>query len=144
MIPVRSLPSKIFVLSLSCSFALVSCAESQTVQCQKIMQVTRQIANQSMESRQTKDEEKVLTMAANFDKAAIAMGKLSIADTQLANYQNRYGEIYRSNAETTRKFIDAIQQKDIVTARLMQKQVQEIGDRERTLGAELNNYCQVK
>ena len=106
------------------------------------MAVTRKIAEQSAESRQTKEVEQVLKMADNFEQSAKTMNNLTIADAQLAEYQKGYGEIYQANADITPKFIDALKQKDIVTARLLQKQVKDTGDREKTLRAEFNNYCQ--
>lgn len=142
MIAPRRFLSSLCLLSLSCSVLLVSCAESKTAQCQKIMQIPREIADKSAESRQTKDVDQVLKMADNFDESAKKMQSLSIADRQLAEYQKGYGEIYQANADITRKFIDAIKSKDIETARLMQKQVRKTGDREQTLRTELNSYCQ--
>jgi DNA polymerase I-like protein with 3'-5' exonuclease and polymerase domains len=142
MIALRNFPSVFFLLSLSCHFLMISCAESKTAQCQKIMGVTREIADKSAESRQTKDVAQNLKMAENFAESAKIMKNLSISDAQLAKYQQGYGEVYQSYADITRKFIDALQNKDIVMARRMQKQVQEIGDGEQTLRAALNNYCQ--
>jgi hypothetical protein len=140
MIFSRYLSSILLIFSLV--FLIISCGESKTAQCQKIIAVTRKIAEQSAESRQTKEVEQVLKMADNFDESAKTMNNLTIADAQLAKYQKGYGEIYQANADITRKFIAALKQKDIVAARLLQKQVQDTGDREKTLRAEINSYCQ--
>jgi hypothetical protein len=128
---------------LTAAIALLSaCTESKTAQCRKAIGIIRQVADESEEYRQSRETDRVLKMADNFDKAARAMAGLKIADPQLANYQAAYGEIYLTNAEATRKFVAALLKKDIVTARLHLKQVQDAGDRERTLRADLNRYCQ--
>jgi hypothetical protein len=129
------------VLSVAIAL-LTACTESKTAQCQKLIGKIRQVAEESEEHRQSTETDRVLKMADNFDKAAQSMTSLTIADPQLTNYQTAYSEVYRANAEATREFVAALLKKDITTARIYLKQVQDVGDRERILREKLNRYCQ--
>jgi capsule polysaccharide export protein KpsE/RkpR len=121
---------------------LTACAESKTAQCQKLIGIIRQVAQESETYRQSTETDSVLKMADNFEQAAQSVAKLKMSDPQLTDFQAAYGEIYRTNAEATRKFIAALLKKDIITARTHLKQVQDVGDREKSLREELTRHCQ--
>lgn len=132
----------IIFLSASLSLLATSCTETKVSQCQKIIELTKNIAQESKNNRQTTDIKQVLKMADTFEKTAEDMEKISIQDEQLTKYQDGFAEVYRSNAQATRKFIDALQTKNIPAAKLTQKQVQEIGRKEQKLVTDMNSYCQ--
>lgn len=121
---------------------LNSCATTKLSQCQRIILVTQKMAKESEKYRQSEDVEEVLAVADKFEEAAEEMKKLKIEDEQLATYQKGFAEIYLGNANTTRRFIEALQNKDITTARVMKEQVQQLGQKERKLGTGMNEYCQ--
>ena len=129
------------LLAVSLIFAIASCSENKTNQCQKITTITQKIAKKSAEGRNSTDFAEVLKVADAFDEAAKSMRNLKIADPQLAQYQQGYGEIYQGNADITRQFIDVLQKKDIINARILQKRVRQLGQQEQTLSAEMNRYC---
>lgn len=129
-------------LLLLISTILSSCADSKLSQCQKIIILTQKTARNSEEHRQSNEMQKVLEMADLFEESANNMKSLKIKDTQLITYQEGFAEVYQSHAETTRKFIEALQKKDITSARSMKDQVQQIGVKEQRLGEEMNAYCQ--
>lgn len=124
------------------SLLATSCAETKVYQCQKIIEITKKMAQESKVNRQTTDIKQVLKMADTFEEIAEDMEKLTIQDEQLIKYQKGFAEVYRSNAQATREFIDALQTKNIPAAKLTQKQVQEIGRKEQKLGTDMNSYCQ--
>jgi hypothetical protein len=129
-------------LAISLNFLLVSCAETKVSQCQKIILITQKIVQESQNNRQTKDIKQALKFADVFEEAGQQMKQLKIEDEQLAKYQLGFAEIYQGNADTTRQFVSALNNKDITTARLMKQQVQQLGKKEQELGNQMNTYCQ--
>ena len=124
------------------NFLLVSCAETKVSQCQKIILLTQKMAEESESYRQTTDIKKVLQVADIFEENSQQMKQLKIEDEKLIEYQMGFADIYQGNADTTRQFVAALNDKDINTAKLMQQQVQQLGQKEQDLGTEMNDYCQ--
>lgn len=122
----------------------VSCSENRVSQCKKIISITQEIAKESETNRQTEDIQKALQMADSFDEAAAEMRSLSISDEKLVKYRRILADIYQGYAKTTRQFISALQKKDIKTVKLMQQQLQQLGQKEPKLGNKINSYCQSK
>jgi hypothetical protein len=118
------------------------CAQTKVSQCQQIIAITKKIAQESQNNRQTTDVKKILQVADFFEETADSMEKISIPDEKLAQYQQGFAEVYRGNAQATRDFIAALQNKDITSAKLTQKKVQEIGKKEQQLVTNMNAYCQ--
>ena len=137
-------PKQFLLVCLSATFCFlnIGCTETKVSQCQKIIEITKKIAQESQDNRQTTDLKKILQVADSFEETAEKMDKLSIQDEKLAQYQKRFAEIYRGNAQATREFIAALQNQDITTAKLTQKKVQQIGKKEQQLVSEMNLYCQ--
>jgi Na+/phosphate symporter len=129
-------------LSIALGILSVSCAETKVSQCQKIIEITQKISQESQETRQTKDFKKILQMADNFEETAQTMEGMAIADEKLTEYKQGFASVYRGYAQVTRDFIDALQNQDPTKARVTQKRVQEIGKQEQALGGNLNSYCQ--
>ncbi|EAZ89345.1 hypothetical protein CY0110_20585 [Crocosphaera chwakensis CCY0110] len=121
---------------------LISCAETKISQCQKIILLTQKMAEESETYRQTTDIKKVLQVADLFEETSQQMKQLNIEDEQLQEYQKGFADIYQGNADTTRQFVAALNNKDIDSAKLMQQQVQQLGKKEQDLGTEMNAYCQ--
>ncbi|AFY78392.1 hypothetical protein Ple7327_3164 [Pleurocapsa sp. PCC 7327] len=129
-------------LSATAGFSTFGCAETKFSQCQKIIEITKNIAKESQNNRQTTDIKKVLQMADTFEETAEEMKNLRIQDEKLMQYQIGFAEVYRGNAQATREFVDALQKKDIAKAKLTQKRVQQIGKKEQELVSNMNSYCQ--
>jgi hypothetical protein len=121
---------------------LSSCAETKTAQCQKIILITKKIAEESANNRDSTDPEKILTVAKAFEEAGQQVQALNLKDNQLITYQQELANIYDGNAEATRNIINAIKSKDILTAKLAQDQVRQIGKKEQLLITQMNQYCQ--
>ena len=121
---------------------LISCAEAKISQCQKIILLTQKMAEESESYRQTEDIKKVLQVADIFEETSQQMKQLKIEDEKLQEYQIGFADIYQGNADTTRMFVDALNDKDIDTAKLMQQQVQQLGKKEQEFGAKMKDYCQ--
>jgi hypothetical protein len=123
---------------------LVSCSENRGFQCRKIISITQAIAKESHANRKTENIQKALQVADSFEKAAAEMINLSISDKNLVEYKLGFANIYQRYAQTTRQFIFALQKKDINTVKLMQQQLQQLGQKEPELGNRINSYCQSK
>ena len=100
------------------------------------------MADESANYRQTEDIKKVLQVADIFEETSQQMKQLKIEDDKLQEYQMGFGDIYQGNADTTRQFVAALNDKDIDTAKLMQQQVQQLGKKEQELAAKMKDYCQ--
>ncbi len=138
----RYLSSTLSLLTILSNLLLISCAENKISQCQKIIILTQKMAEESESYRQTTDIKKVLQVADLFEETAQQMKQLKIEDEQLIEYQIGFADIYQGNADTTRQFVAALNDKDINTAKLMQQQVQQLGKKEQDLGSKMNGYCQ--
>jgi len=134
--------SILILLTLPLSVMLSSCAETKTAQCQKIILITKKIAEESANNRDSTDPEKILTVAKAFEEAGQQVQALNLKDNQLRTYQQELANIYDGNAEATRNIISAIKSKDILTAKLAQDQVRQIGKKEQLLITQMNQYCQ--
>lgn len=132
----------LILLTLPLSLMLSSCAETKTAQCQKIILITKKIAEESANNRDSTDPEKILTVAKAFEEAGQQVQALTLKDNQLRTYQQELANIYDGNAEATRNIINAIKSKDILTAKLAQDQVRQIGKKEQLLITQMNQYCQ--
>ncbi len=121
---------------------LHSCADSRTYQCQKIMVIMKKMAKSSEKYRQADDIQKVLEVTDIFEEKASEMNNLKLQDQSLVIYQKGLAQVYRDYAETTRKFVEALQNKEVSTIQLMKKRVKQIGQKEQTLGEEMRTYCQ--
>ncbi|WP_232285772.1 hypothetical protein [Crocosphaera chwakensis] len=138
----KSLASTLSLLTVLMNLFLISCAETKISQCQKIILLTQKMAEESETYRQTTDIKKVLQVADLFEETSQQMKQLNIEDEQLQEYQKGFADIYQGNADTTRQFVAALNNKDIDSAKLMQQQVQQLGKKEQDLGTEMNAYCQ--
>lgn len=135
-------PLLLIILGLFLSSILSSCAETKTAQCQKIILITKKIAEQSANNRDSTDPDKILNVAKSFEEVAQQVQALTLKDEQLRTYQQELANIYDGNAEATRSIINAIKAKDILTAKLAQDQVRQIGKKEQLLITKMNQYCQ--
>ena len=117
------------LLSVLVNLLLISCAENKISQCQKIILLTQKMAQESESYRRREDIKKVLQVADIFEETS-------------QEYQMGFADIYQGNADTTRQFVAALNDKDIDTAKLMQQQVQQLGKKEQEFGAKMKDYCQ--
>lgn len=130
------------LLSVLVNLLLISCAENKISQCQKIILLTQKMAQESESYRRREDIKKVLQVADIFEETSQQMKNLKIEDEKLQEYQMGFADIYQGNADTTRQFVAALNDKDIDTAKLMQQQVQQLGKKEQEFGAKMKDYCQ--
>ncbi|MDJ0578469.1 hypothetical protein [Crocosphaera sp.] len=140
--PKKYLFSSLSFLQILVNLFLIGCAETKISQCRKIIILTQKMAEESENYRQTEDRQKVLQVADIFEETSQQMKQLKIEDENLQEYQIGFADIYQGNADTTRQFVAALNDKDIDKARLMQQQVQQLGKKEQELGAKMKDYCQ--
>ena len=130
------------ILTILTNFLLISCAETKISQCQKIILLTQKMAEESESYRQTEDVKKALQVADIFEETSQQMRQLKVEDEKLIEYQMGFADIYQNNADITRQFVAALNDQDIDTAKLMQKRVEQVGQKEQDLGTQMNDYCQ--
>jgi transketolase len=104
--------------------------------------ITQKMAEESSEYRNTTTEADVLKMAARFEQTADKVATFKLADPRLAEFQQQLVGIYRGNGEATRSMVTALASKDILTAKLAQDQVNNIGKQEQQVITAINRYCQ--
>ncbi|MBE9169785.1 hypothetical protein IQ238_20405 [Pleurocapsales cyanobacterium LEGE 06147] len=136
----------IIFLSIIISFLAVSCSQSKYYQCEQIIKIANNVAQQTHQliNDQTSHqiEAKTWMQAAEvMAKAARQLEDLSIKDTKLINYQVDLARIYRTNSQVTYDIIQAIENKDITAAQAAQKKARTAGELERKLGSNINDYC---
>lgn len=130
------------LLLLGLNQSLIGCAVSKADQCKQLMLITKQMAEQGAEYKDTAEAENVLKIADAFDTTAEKVERLQLQDVTLTNYQGELVNIYRGNAEATRNMVKALEGKDILTAQLAQQQVQNIGKQEQQVVTNINIHCQ--
>ncbi|MGK7939629.1 MAG: hypothetical protein AB4062_05655 [Crocosphaera sp.] len=138
----KYLSCSLSILTILANFLLISCAETKLSQCQKISLLMTKMAEESESYSQTTDIKKALQVADIFEETLQQMKQLKIEDEQLIEYQMGLADIYQGYADTTRQFVAALNDKDINSIKLMQQQVQQLGQKEQDLGTEMKQYCQ--
>jgi len=121
---------------------LIACQASKTDQCRQLMLITKQMAEEGAQYRDTTEPEEVLKIADAFEKTATRIERLNLSDPVLANHQGELVDIYQGNAEATRNMVNALESKDILTAQLAQQQVSTIGQQEKQVITNINIHCQ--
>jgi hypothetical protein len=101
------------------------------------------MAQEAAQYRSSTKPEETLVVATAFEKMAQKLQALKFSDAQLSTYQQGLATVYLGNATATRSMIKAIQDKDILTARLAQAQVKQIGQQEQQVITQMNQYCQM-
>ena len=131
----------ILTLTIILSSVTFSCADQKISQCQQIIAVTQKIAQETEAKRNTKDIQQILPVADTFEEVAMEMEKLEITDPQLQEYQAGFAQFYRDNAQATREFITALQQKDVTIAKAAKHRLEKIGNTEKKLVQGVETYC---
>ncbi|MEB3227342.1 MAG: hypothetical protein VKJ27_03080 [Synechocystis sp.] len=121
---------------------LISCSASKTAQCKHLILITQKMAEESSEYRTATEEADILKVAASFDQTADKVAAFKLADPRLTEFQQQLEGIYRGNSEATRSMLTALANKDILTAKLAQDQVNNIGQQEQQVITDINRYCQ--
>lgn len=140
--PYRILFSLLLLFSSGVLF--LGCVETKTAQCQKIILITQTTAQASAKYRQSTDAQQILAIAALFEEAGEKLRDLKLNDAQLTRFQTQLANIYQGNAETTRTLIAALESKDILTVKLAQDKVKNIGQQEQQIITDLNRYCRTE
>lgn len=123
---------------------LTACAPTKFSECEKIIQISVRVTEQTKELCQdckTEDSQEALQVADVMEKAAEEMAAIEIADEELQTYQTGFREIYQDMSQATREFVAALHQKDIVTAKAAKAKLQQVGNKEKEVVDGINNYC---
>ncbi len=124
-------------------FVLFGCSDSRIAQCQKIVQISQNMSQLAQSSRHSQDPQKIEETAGQFADSAKQLDALSLSDSTLASYEKELSSVYQSYSESTVLMLKALKGKDIKTARLAKLEVIKTSNRERTVGQQISQYCQV-
>lgn len=96
-------------------FLTVSCGESKVKQCNKIIQIANQAADQSnkvTEGGKKTNPEALLKTAEAMDKAAQDMKALKVNDQKLQAFQKGFTNMYRDTSKILRDYVAAFEKQD--------------------------------
>lgn len=143
-------PTRYFVLlPLTAAIGLltVSCSESKTSQCHKIINVANETVTQAKSvtnGGQANDPKAMLKAADVMEKASQEMKSLNIKDAKLRDYQSSFIKMYGGTSKATRDFVTAFEKKDRPGAEAALTSLQQATTPERQLVADINTYCKSK
>ncbi len=134
----------IIFLSAAIGLLSASCADSKFSQCERIIQISVRVTEQTNElcsDCETENTQEALQVADVMEKAAEDMAATEINDPQLQTYQQGFIDIYRGMSQSTREFVAALNQKDINAAKSAKVKLQQVGSKEKEIVDGINNYC---
>ncbi len=134
----------IIFLSAAIGLLSASCADSKFSQCERIIQISVRVTQQTNElcsNCETENTQEALQVADVMEKAAEDMAATAINDPQLQTYQQGFIDIYRGMSQSTREFVAALNQKDINAAKSAKVKLQQVGSTEKEIVDGINNYC---
>jgi hypothetical protein len=131
---------------------VTSCSESRLSQCRKLIDVANQVvtdvqtvaqnASTSTADTTTADSVEVINRVADAaNSARVNMEGLSLNDTQLQDFQNRYANMYTEIYDSTREMLAASEARDREAGRQAYDAFQAATNQETTLVSEINEYC---
>ncbi|ACK68716.1 conserved hypothetical protein [Gloeothece citriformis PCC 7424] len=124
---------------------LNGCAETKSLQCQKIFKIADEMTQETKtltNSGQEINMKTWLVAADELEQGAQDMEKIEISDQTLQQYQVGFAEVYQDYAEATREIVKAWETKDRIAGKSAQEKVRRANKRERELGEKINTYCQ--
>lgn len=136
--------SAVIGLAAAISLLTVSCGESKITQCQKIGQITKEVAIETKNltnDGKTKDRKAILKAADAAEKAAKDMAALKIRDKKLQELQTGFSKMYRDMSKSTRDIVIALNKKDFPAVDAGLKNWQQAYNSENNLVKGINSYC---
>lgn len=133
---------KLLLLILAINGGLLGCFNSKKTECNKIIEISNQLAEVTQSNLNIEDTNKVLEIADKFDRTAQEIFDKKIKDQQLAEYSKNLGIIYQKYGEFTRNFITAFENKNTENAILSKEQLINLSQEQENLVNNINSYCQ--
>jgi hypothetical protein len=121
---------------------LFGCFNSKKADCNKIIEISSQLAEVTQSNLNIEDTNKILEIADKFDRTAQEILEKNIKDQQLAEYGKNLSIIYQKYGKFTRNFITAFQKKDTENAILLKENLINLSQEQENLVKNINNYCQ--
>lgn len=130
-------------------FFLASCSvqDSKLFECQQFITIKQETDNRTLElseNLQTKDKQKVLAVADNFESAAIRLENMAIEEPKLLKLKTSWFQFYLARAKATRDYLTAFDRLDIQATKQTIEKIQQLDHTEIKLVNEINSYCQEK
>jgi hypothetical protein len=121
---------------------LFGCFNSKKAECNKIIEISSQLAELTQSNLKIEDTNKVLEIADKFDGTAEEILSKKIKDQQLAEDSKNLGIIYQKYGEFTRNFITAFEKKDTENAIVSKENLINLSQEQEKVVKNINNYCQ--
>jgi mevalonate kinase len=132
----------LLLLVIIINFSLSGCLDTKVSNCRKIIDISTQLSEITQTNLATKDKDKILEIADDFDKSSQQILEKKIKDQQLKEYSQKLAIIYQNYGRITRSFVDAFQNKDTEKAIIYKEEVTKLSQEQENLVNSINNYCQ--
>lgn len=133
---------KLLFLILIINGSLLGCFNSKKAECNKIIEISSQLAEVTQSNLAIEDTNKILEIADKFDRTAEEILEQKIKDQQLEEYSKNLSIIYQKYSEFTRNFITAFENKDTENGILFKEKLINLAQEQENLVKNINNYCQ--
>jgi hypothetical protein len=126
------------------AIGVIGCSGNKVAQCNRMIEVANQTANQVRAVTQNTSPQNVEAMtkiADTTDQAAAEMQSVEVTDEQLQTYKDRFITMYANTSKATRELVTAIDAKNGEAAEQSYTALQTATSQEGALVTEVNNYC---
>ncbi|MGI0481450.1 hypothetical protein ACN4EE_11735 [Geminocystis sp. CENA526] len=134
--------SQLLLVTISLNWILLGCFNSKINQCNKIINISTELAQITEPNLEIDEPNQILEIANSFDDSAQAILNQKISDEQLSLYSQDLANIYQNYAQLTRNFVTAFQNKDTENAIFYKEELFNLSQNQKNLVNTINTYCQ--
>jgi len=123
---------------------LTSCSEGKVAQCNRLIEIANQAANQVesvTQSSSPEDTEAFMSIAESANNAANQLESLEIEDETLQGFQERFISLYVETSAATEELVNAVNAQDAPGAVSAYEKLERATSQEGPLVDEVNTYC---
>lgn len=137
---------RVLWLGWGCLFLGACNAQNQKLgQCQQIITIADRVVQEARPLREAQGNSNMdrwLQAAGTMEQGSRDLRNLTLQDETLRGYRDRLAQTYQDYAQATYDILKAQQTQDRPKALAAQNLVKKASDREKTVGQEMNTYCQ--
>ncbi len=121
-------------------FATTAC-DGKIPQCNRLIEVIN-AQQPNISNAKTEDAAAMKALATKLDEVVKKVGAVDVKEEKLVKYRDDYVALIGDFAKTARGTAAAMETKDLTKLEEAQKNLKEIGPRERKLVGDINSFCQ--
>jgi DNA repair ATPase RecN len=133
------LRSSMLAVSVCLGLFMTACGENKLVQCNKVIQVANRL--ETIATGASKDATGFEKMSAQIESIGKEMQTLKVSDDKLGEFRDRFVEVYKEMAQSTRDIALAITAKDRSAIAKATNSIKVVLAKESPLNGEINRYC---